>query len=424
LSADREIRMQQNVVVAPELAAEGQRKIDWVRRNMPILRQLEQQFAAERPFAGKHIAVCIHLEAKTAYLALVLRAGGAAVAVTGSNPESTKDDVVAALAAAGLHVYARHGADPEEMRRYMGLALEIGPHVVIDDGGDLVELLHESHRAYGGNMLGACEETTSGVLRARARAKAGQLRFPVVLVNEARCKYLFDNVHGTGQSVWDGVMRATNLVLAGKTVVIVGYGWCGKGCALRAQGLGAHVIVCEVDPIKAADALMHGCRVLPLAAACRVADVVLTVTGVRHTLRAEHFGLLKNNVVLANAGHFWEEIDVAGIRALAVERKELRANVEGLRLADGRWLNLLGGGNIVNISCADGHPAEIMDMSFALQALAARYVVERAGALAADCYPVPVAIDEQVARLKLAAAGVAIDSLTAEQREYLAHWQA
>jgi len=415
--------MQQNVIAHPELAAEGQRKIEWVRRNMPILRQLEQRFAAERPFAGKRIVVCIHLEAKTAYLALVLRAGGAAVAVTGSNPESTKDDVVAALAAEGLHVYARHGAAPDEMRRYMGVALELAPHVVIDDGGDLVELLHESHRAHGREMLGACEETTSGVLRARARAQAGQLRFPVMLVNEARCKYLFDNVHGTGQSVWEGVMRATNLVLAGRTVAIVGYGWCGKGCALRAQGLGAHVIVCEVDPIKAADALMHGCRVLPLAEACRVADVVLTVTGVRHTLRREHFVLLKNNVLLANAGHFWEEIDVADLAETAVERKPLRANVEGFRLRDGRWLNLLGGGNIVNISCADGHPAEIMDMTFALQALAAGYVVEQAPSLAAGCYAVPAAIDEHVARLKLAAAGVAIDALTADQQEYLAHWR-
>jgi adenosylhomocysteinase len=416
--------MQQNLVAHPELAGEGQRKIEWVRRNMPILRQLETQFAAQRPFAGKRIAVSVHLEAKTAYLALVLRAGGATVAVTGSNPESTKDDVVAALAAEGLHVYARHGAEPAEMRRYMGSSLELAPHVVIDDGGELVELLHESHRAYAGEMLGACEETTSGVLRARARAQAKELRFPVVLVNDARCKYLFDNVHGTGQSVWEAVMRSTNLVLAGKTVVIVGYGWCGQGCALRAQGLGAHVVVCEVDPIKAADALMHGCRVLPLTEACRVADVVLTVTGVRHTVRADHFALLKSNVLLANAGHFSDEIDVPALAKLAVERKELRANVEGFRLADGRWLNLLGGGNIVNIACADGHPAEIMDMSFALQALAARHVVEQAGSLTADCHPVPTSIDEHVARLKLTAAGIAIDTLTADQQQYLAHWQA
>jgi adenosylhomocysteinase len=300
----------------------------------------------------------------------------------------------------------------------------VGPHVVIDDGGDLVELLHESHREHGREMLGACEETTSGVLRARARARAGRLRFPVVLVNDARCKYLFDNVHGTGQSVWDAVLRTTNLVLAGKTVVIVGYGWCGRGVALRAQGLGAHVVVCEVDPVKAADALMYGCRVMPLADTCRIADIVLTVTGVRHTLRREHFALLKHNVLLANAGHFWEEIDVAGLASLAVERKALRANVEGFRLADGRWLNLLGNGNIVNIACGDGHPAEIMDMSFALQLLAARHVVAQAGRLAADCHPVPASIDARVAQLKLAAAGVAIDTLTSDQQAYLAHWQA
>jgi adenosylhomocysteinase len=294
---------------------------------------------------------------------------------------------------------------------------------VIDDGGELVELLHESHSAHAKEMLGACEETTSGVLRAHARAKAGQLRFPVVLVNDARCKYLFDNVHGTGQSVWDAVMRSTNLVLAGKTVVIIGYGWCGQGCALRAQGLGAHVVVCEVDPIKAADALMHGCRVLPLADACRIADVLLTVTGVRHTLRVEHFPLLKDNALLANAGHFWEEIDVGSLAASAVERKALRNNVEGFRLRDGRWLNLLGGGNIVNIACGDGHPAEIMDMSFALQALAARHVVAHAGTLAAACHAVPATIDEHVARLKLAAAGVSIDALTPDQRDYLADWR-
>ncbi len=312
----------------------------------------------------------------------------------------------------------------EEMRGYMSAALELRPHVVIDDGGELVELLHEARAATRTRCSVRARKPPPGVLRARARAKAGQLRFPVVLVNDARCKYLFDNVHGTGQSVWEAVLRTTNLLLAGKTVVIVGYGWCGKGCALRAQGLGAHVVVCEVDPIKAADALLHGCRVLPLAQACRVADVVLTVTGVRHALRAEHFPLLKSNVLLANAGHFWEEIDVAGLAKLATERTELRANVEGFRLADGRWLNLLGGGHIVNISCGDGHPAEIMDMSFALQALAARYVVEQGRSLTADCHAVPPTIDEQVARLKLASAGVAIDALTQDQRDYLAHWQA
>ena len=415
--------MQSNIISSPELASQGQLKIEWVRRNMPILNQLEDQFAQERPFVGKRVTVCIHLEAKTAYLALLLRDGGAMVSVTGSNPESTKDDVVATLAREGLHVYARHGASPEEMRRYMSIALELQPHVVIDDGGDLVELLHGAQRQHGEQMLGACEETTSGVFRARARAKAGQLNFPVMLVNDARCKYLFDNVHGTGQSAWDAVMRSTNLALAGKTVVIIGYGWCGKGCALRAQGLGANVVVCEIDPVKAADAMMNGCRVLPLREACPIADVVLTVTGGRHALRSEHFPLLKNNVLLANAGHFWEEIDVESLAEMSTERRELRTNVEGFYLSNGNWLNLLGGGNIVNIACGDGHPAEIMDTSFALQALSVRYVVQQAGRLAVDCHPVPTEIDEQVARLKLTAAGVSIDTLTQEQQNYLANWE-
>ncbi|MBV41901.1 MAG: adenosylhomocysteinase [Crocinitomicaceae bacterium] len=415
--------MQSNIISSPELASQGQLKIEWVRRNMPILNQLEDQFAQERPFVGKRVTVCIHLEAKTAYLALLLRDGGAMVSVTGSNPESTKDDVVATLAREGLHVYARHGASPEEMRRYMSIALELQPHVVIDDGGDLVELLHGAQRQHGEQMLGACEETTSGVFRARARAKAGQLNFPVMLVNDARCKYLFDNVHGTGQSAWDAVMRSTNLALAGKTVVIIGYGWCGKGCVLRAQGLGANVVVCEIDPVKAADAMMNGCRVLPLREACPIADVVLTVTGGRHALRSEHFPLLKNNVLLANAGHFWEEIDVESLAEMSTERRELRTNVEGFYLSNGNWLNLLGGGNIVNIACGDGHPAEIMDTSFALQALSVRYVVQQAGRLAVDCHPVPTEIDEQVARLKLTAAGVSIDTLTQEQQNYLANWE-
>ncbi len=398
-------------------------KIEWVKRNMPILRQLEKEFCEEQPFAGKRALVCVHLEAKTAFLALTLRSGGATVAVTGSNPESTKDDVVAALAQEGLHVYARRGASAEEMRRYMGLALDIEPNVVIDDGGDIAELLHETRPELLPEVYGVCEETTSGVLRARARADAGLLAFPVMLVNEARCKYLFDNVHGTGQSVWDGVMRATNLVLAGKTVAIVGYGWCGKGCAMRVQGLGARVIVCEVDPVKAADALMNGCRVMPLHDACAQADVILTVTGIRHTIRREHFRLMKDHVLLANAGHFWDEIDIESLQTLAVESYEMRTNVHGFRMPDGRWLHLLGGGNIVNISCADGHPAEIMDTSFALQALCARHIVQNAGKLENTVYPVPAEIDERVAHLKLEAAGVSIDSLTEDQLQYRSGWQ-
>lgn len=413
-----------NIVAAPELASEGLQKIEWVRRNMPILKKIQSEFEVQQPFAGKRITVCIHLEAKTAYLALVLRSGGAEVSVTGSNPESTKDDVVAALAEEGLKVYARHGAKPQEMRKYMEMALEIKPQLVIDDGGDLVEILHENQTGMLEGVIGACEETTTGVLRAQAREKAGQLQFPVMLVNEARCKYLFDNVHGTGQSVWDAVMRSTNLVLAGKTVVIVGYGWCGRGCAMRAQGLGASVIVCEVDPVKACDALMNGCRVMPLLEACAEADVVLSVTGVRHTLCKEHFHVLKDNALLANAGHFWEEIDTPGLKEISVDKQQMRTNVEGFQMQDGRWLNLLGNGNIVNIACADGHPAEIMDTSFALQALSARHLVEHANVLEKRCYPVPGIIDERVARIRLKSSGVSYDTLTEDQQQYLSDWEA
>ena len=413
-----------NIVAAPELASDGLQKIEWVRRNMPILKKIQSEFEVQQPFVGKRITVCIHLEAKTAYLALVLRSGGAEVSVTGSNPESTKDDVVAALAEEGLKVYARHGAKPQEMRKYMEMALEIKPQLVIDDGGDLVEILHENQTGMLEGVIGACEETTTGVLRAQAREKAGQLQFPVMLVNEARCKYLFDNVHGTGQSVWDAVMRSTNLVLAGKTVVIVGYGWCGRGCAMRAQGLGASVIVCEVDPVKACDALMNGCRVMPLLEACAEADVVLSVTGVRHTLCKEHFHVLKDNALLANAGHFWEEIDTPGLKEISVDKQQMRTNVEGFQMQDGRWLNLLGNGNIVNIACADGHPAEIMDTSFALQALSARHLVEHANVLEKRCYPVPGIIDERVAWIRLQSSGVSYDTLTEDQQQYLSDWEA
>lgn len=416
--------MKPNIVETPERAAEGRARIDWVRCNMPILRQLEEEFSREQTFSGVKALVCVHLEAKTAYLAKVLQAGGADVAVTGSNPDSTKDEVVAALAEEGMYVYARHGAKPNEMRTYMGMALDLEPNVVIDDGGDIAELLHDVRPELLKGLFGVCEETTSGVKRAIARDAAGRLEFPVMLINEARCKHLFDNVHGTGQSVWDGVIRATNLAIAGKTVVVVGYGWCGQGCALRAQGLGAQVIVCEVDPVKAADALMRGYRVMPLLEACPQADIVLTVTGVKGTLGDTHFRALKDGALIANGGHFWDEIDVETLKEKSVERKRMRDLVERFRMPNGGWIQLLGEGNIVNISCADGHPAEIMDTSFALQALCARYLVQERGTLEARTYRVPPEIDERVARMKLAAAGVTIDELSAEQERYLAGWEA
>jgi len=401
--------MRPNIVASPEKAATGAQKIDWVRRNMPILRQLETEFRQQQPFAGQRVLVCVHLEAKTAYLALVMAAGGAQVAVTGSNPGSTKDDVVAALDAQGLHVYAKHAASLEEMHEHMGFALGIRPNLVIDDGGDIVELLHDSHSALATDVIGACEETTTGVLRARARAQQSELGFPVMLINEARCKYLFDNVHGTGQSVWDALMRTTNLVLAGKTIVIIGFGWCGRGCAMRASGLGAKVIVCEVDAVKAADAAMNGYQVMPLMEACQKADIVLTVTGIRGTIERRHFEAMKDGVLIANAGHFRNEIDVDALQDLAIEDAPMRENVHGYKMSSGQWLYLIGDGNIVNIACADGHPAEIMDTSFALQALSARYLVEHHDELAPGVYDVPDEIDQQVAKMKLASMQIHID---------------
>jgi len=407
--------MHPNIVASPELANAGKQKIEWVRRNMPILRQLENEFREQQPFAGKRILVCVHLEAKTAYLALVLAAGGASVAATGSNPGSTKDDVVAALDKLGLHVYARHGATLEEMEAHMSKALDIRPHVVIDDGGDIVELLHGSRKELSEAVLGACEETTTGVLRAQARAHENELDFPVMLINEARCKYLFDNVHGTGQSVWDAVMRTSNLVVAGKTIVVIGFGWCGRGCALRAAGLGAKVIVCEIDAVKAADAAMNGYQVMPLLEACRLADVVLTVTGVRNTIDTRHFEAMKDGVIIANAGHFRNEINVDALQALAVEQSPMRDKIQAYKMPSGTWLYLMGDGNIVNIACADGHPAEIMDTSFALQALSARYLVDCHEGLKPGVYHVPEQIDQQVAQMKLASMQISIDTLDEDQ---------
>ena len=411
--------MQKNIVAKPQLAKQGKQKIEWVKRNMPILRQIEDDFCKQQYLQGFRVLVCIHLEAKTAYLAKVLASGGALVSVVGSNSHSTKDDIVAALADEGLHVYARYGATPEEMKHYMNLALDMRPNILIDDGGDLVEMLHTDRQELLPEVLGGCEETTTGVLRAKARAKSGILRFPVILINDARCKYLFDNFHGTGQSVWDGIMRTTNLVISGKTVVIIGYGWCGKGCAERAQGLGANVIICEVDPIKAADALMHGLRVMPLSDATPQGDIFLTVTGGKHIVRREHFERMKDGVILANAGHFNIEFDLKALNALAVEHIEMRHNITGFRMEDGRWLNMLGNGDLVNIACADGHPAEIMDTSFALQALSGKYVALNHTDLSEDVHRVPEEIDDEVARLKLKGYGVIIDKLLPEQIEYL-----
>jgi adenosylhomocysteinase len=425
------VDMPPNIIRDAGLAPEGARKIEWVRRNMPILRGLEERFAAERPFDGLRAAVSVHLEAKTAYLALVLAAGGAQVSVTGSNPLSTKDDVVAALAERGLHVYAWHDASREEFEAHQLTALRVAPHVVIDDGGDLVHHLHEGAAAYAHSVMGACEETTAGVLRNRARAAAGKLAFPVLAVNDALMKHMFDNRYGTGQSTLDAIMRTTNLVITGTTVVVAGYGWCGRGIAARAAGMGAHVIVCEIDEVKALEAVMDGYRVMPMAEAAREGRFFVTATGVRDVITPDHFAVMPDGAVLANAGHFSDEIALDALRKDAVERAEVRENLSGYRRRDGRWINVIADGKIVNISAADGHPAEIMDTSFAVQALSAEYVVKAAtgsgagGAtpLAAAVIPVPAEIDTAVARLKLAALGVTHDALTPEQEAYLADFQ-
>ena len=402
-----------------KLAPEGRARINWVRQYMPLLNALEKEFQAEQPFQGKRITISVHLEAKTAYLALVLAAGGADVAVTGSNPLSTQDAVAAALAEEGLTVYAWHGATAEEYADHLSRALAFCPHIVIDDGGDLVNLLHSTCSSQKRNVIGGCEETTTGILRLRAREKEGKLDFPMMSVNDAYCKHLFDNRYGTGQSVWDGIMRNTNLIVAGKTVVVAGYGWCGKGVSMRAKGLGANVIVTEVDPIKAIEAVMDGFRVMPMERAASVGDIFITVTGCKKVIRREHFEKMKNGVLLANAGHFDVEVWKPALEELCVSKKPMRQNIMGYTMEDGRILNLLAEGRLVNLASGDGHPAEIMDMSFALQALCVRYLLQNQGSLSHRVYSVPKKIDDRVAKMKLAAMGVEIDHLTKEQEEYL-----
>lgn len=401
------------------LAPEGEKKIAWVRRNMPILRDIERDFAVSKPFAGLKVALSVHLEAKTAYLCRVMAAGGAEMYVTGSNPLSTQDDVAAALAAGGMEVHAVHGASPEMYRHHIEQVLVPGPNIIIDDGGELVDLMHGKFSALLPGVIGGCEETTTGVTRLRKREKAGELAFPMMMVNDADCKHLFDNRYGTGQSAWDGIMRTTNLIVAGKRVVISGYGWCGKGVSMRAKGLGARVIVTETDPVRALEAYMDGYEVMPMSEAARVGDIFCTVTGCRDIITAEHFGLFKDGAVLSNAGHFNIEIDMAALGKLAVEKYEARHNITGYVLPNGRTIFVIAEGRLVNLAAADGHPAEIMDMSFAIQALSAEYLVKNRGRLRPAGYKVPRDIDEAVARKKLKTLDVAIDSLSGVQKEYL-----
>ncbi|MFZ5634912.1 MAG: adenosylhomocysteinase [Bacillota bacterium] len=404
------------------LAPEGRLKIDWVKVHMPVLNVIRGEFEREKPFAGARVAMSIHLEAKTAYLAEVLRAGGAEVAITGSNPLSTQDDVAAALAAGGINVYAWYDASPEEYDNHLWETLETRPRIIIDDGGDLVNMLHTRRTDLVPNVIGGSEETTTGVIRLRALEKAGKLLFPMIAVNDALCKYLFDNRYGTGESVWSGIMRTTNLIVAGKNVVVLGYGWCGRGVAMKARGLGARVIICEVDPVRAIEAYMDGYQVMNSSDAAAVGDMFITVTGCRDILRGHHFSRMKDGAILANAGHFDVEINKPELAAAAVDRKTVRKNIEEFTMPDGRKIYLLAEGRLVNLAAGDGHPAEIMDMSFALQALSARYVLDNAGKLEKRVYDVPPELDRRVAGLKLKSLGIEIDSLSREQEDYICSW--
>ena len=401
------------------MAPSGEIKIKWVERNMPVLRGIGEEFTRTRPFAGMKIALSVHLEAKTAYLCRVLEMGGAEMYVTGSNPLSTQDDVAAALTAGGMQVFAEYGCTMEQYNENLCRVLEAAPNIIIDDGGDLVHLMHTKYTSLIPQVIGGCEETTTGIHRLRAMDKAGELRFPMVMVNDADCKHMFDNRYGTGQSVWDGIMRTTNLIVAGKRVVVSGYGWCGKGVSLRAKGMGAKVIVTETDPVRALEAVMDGYEVMPMRDAAKIGDIFVTVTGCSHVITKEHFETMKDGAILSNAGHFDVEVDMAGLEALAVEKYEARHNIQAYVLPNGKTLFTIAEGRLVNLAAADGHPAEIMDMSFAIQALSAEYLVRRRAELKPGVIPVPRELDEAVARRKLAAMGVEIDTLSAAQAEYL-----
>ncbi|SFH82306.1 adenosylhomocysteinase [Tindallia magadiensis] len=405
-----------------DLAPQGKLKLDWVQAHMPLLNEVKQQFEKSQPFKGMKIAICLHLEAKTGYLAQVVQAGGADVVVCGSNPLSTQDDVVAALVDSGITAYAWHNTTDEEYHELINDTLDFEPDAIIDDGGDLVKILHSQRPEQAKTIIGGCEETTTGIHRLKALEKEGLLEFPMMAVNDAYCKYLFDNRYGTGQSVWDGINRTTNLVASGKTVVVIGYGWCGKGVAMRAKGLGAKVVVTEIDAIKALEAHMDGFDVLPMEEAASLGDIFITVTGNRDVISSRHFDKMKDGAVMCNGGHFDIEINKIELGEKAETQRTVRNNIEEYRMADGRNLFLIAGGRLVNLAAGDGHPVEVMDLTFALQALSLQYVVENKGSLPAKVLSVPEALDQYVANLRLKTLGITIDQLTSEQEAYLNSW--
>ncbi len=408
----------------PALADDGLNRIDWALTEMPVLRALIERFSTQQPLAGIRIAACLHITAETANLARALTAGGADLILCASNPLSTQDDVAAALALRlGVPVFARRGASHETYYRHLASALDHAPQITIDDGADLVSEIHKNRTDLLDGLLGGTEETTTGVIRLRAMAAEGALRYPILAVNDADTKHLFDNRYGTGQSTIDGVLRATNFLLAGKVFTVCGYGWCGRGVAMRAAGLGAQVVVTEVEPVRALEATMDGFRVMPIAEAARLSDIIITVTGDKHVVDAEHFAVMKDGCTVANSGHFDVEINIPALRALAVESHRPRPEIEEFRLKDGKRIRLLSEGRLVNLAAAEGHPPAVMDMSFANQALGVAYIRQNHNSLERCVHSVPQEIDREVARLKLATMGVRIDTLTAEQEAYLSSWR-
>ncbi len=405
------------------LAAEGLRRIEWAERDMPVLRGIRERFAVEQPLAGFRVTACLHVTSETACLMRTLQAGGATVALCASNPLSTQDDVAAALVAEyGISVFAICGEDDDTYYRHINAAVDLRPHLTMDDGADVIGVIHATRRELLDSVIAGTEETTTGVIRLRAMQADGVLGFPVIAVNEAQTKHLFDNRYGTGQSTVDGIIRATNVLLAGRTFVVAGYGWCGRGLAERARGMGAHVLVTEVDPLRALQAAMDGFRVVTMEEAAPLGDIFCTATGVIGVIRGEHFDAMRDGALIANTGHFNVEIDVPALRQRATATSAPRPSVEQFVLADGRTLNLLAEGRLVNLTAAEGHPASVMDMSFANQALSAEYAIRHADTLENRVYVVPTEIDEAIARLKLAAMGITIDELSDEQRRYLGSW--
>lgn len=402
------------------LAPQGHDKINWVKNFMPVLNSLNDEFLRTKPLAGKKMVVTMHLEAKTAYLGLVLKNAGAEVVVTGSNPLSTQDDVAAALVENGVTVYAWYNCTDEEYDTFLHRALDSKPDMIIDDGGDLVSLLHGERSELAANILGGSEETTTGIHRLKALEAEGKLKFPMVAVNDAYCKYLFDNRYGTGQSTWDGIMRTTNLVVAGKNVVVAGYGWCGKGVAMRAKGLGANVIITEIDPIKAIEAVFDGFRVMPMQEAAAIGDVFVTLTGCRDIMTKEHFNVMKSGAIMANAGHFDIEINKVDLGEMSTSIRTVRKNIEEFILEDGRKLYLLAEGRLVNLAAGDGHPTEIMDLSFAVQALSALYLAQNHQKMDKKVYLMPNELNTRIADIKLKSLQVGIDVLSEKQKAYLA----